>query len=149
MRAHDLVRPHPTLSAPAPASGAVHLARATSVRSFLVIDPSGVLVGVVSNTDILRAMLPPYVEERPSIARVLAHDEADLLWEHCRRKRIEELVTPGAVVSPDATIVEVISVMIRTRAPLVGVAAEGRLLGGISLGQVLDSLPPPRLSPRG
>jgi CBS domain-containing protein len=107
------------------------------------------LIGVLSNTDILRAMLPPYVEEGPSIARVLADDETDLLWKHCRRKRVEELVTRDAVVAPDATIVEVICVMIGTRAPLVGVAAEGRLLGGISLDQVLDSLPPPRLSPRG
>jgi CBS domain-containing protein len=124
------------------------VAAATSVRSFLVIGPSGALIGVLSNTDILRAMLPFYVAESPSIAGVLAHDETELLWEHCRRKRVGDLVTPDAVVAPDATIVEVISVMTRTRTPLVGVAAEGRLLGGISIDQVLDSVAPPR-SPRG
>jgi CBS domain-containing protein len=144
MRARDLVRPYPTLSAEAPASGAVRLAAVTSVRSFLVIGRSGALIGVLSNTDILRAMLPSYVAESPTIASVLADEQPDRLWEHCHRKRVEQLVTPDAVVDAEATIVEVISVMIRTKAPLVGVVAEGRLLGGISLGQVLDSLPPPR-----
>jgi hypothetical protein len=38
------------------------------------------------------------------------------------------------------------SVMVSTRAPLVGVVDEGRLLGGISLDQVLESLPPPEVS---
>lgn len=146
MRARDLVRPYPTLSGRAPAVEAVQLAAATSVPSFLVIGPSGALVGVLSNTDILRALLPAYVAESPSIAGVLADDEADLLWEHCRRKRIDELVTPDAVVAPDATLVKVMSVMVSTKAPLVGVVDEGRLWGGISLDQVLDSLPPSEVS---
>jgi CBS domain-containing protein len=146
MRARDLVRPYPMLSAGAPAAGAVQRAAATSVRSFLVVDPSGALIGVLSNTDILRAMLPSYLEDSPSIAGVIPGDQEDLLWKHGSRKRVGQVAIPDAAVAPDATLLEVMSVMVSTRASLVGVVAEGRLLGGISLDQVLDSLSPPPMN---
>lgn len=146
MRARDLVRPYPTLSSGAPAIRAVQLAAATSVRSFLVVDPSGALIGVLSNTDILRAMLPTYLEDSPSIAGVIPSNQADLLYKHGQRKRVGNVVTQDAAVAPDATLVKIMSVMVSTRAPLVGVVDEGRLLGGISLDQVLESLPPPEVS---
>ncbi len=146
MRARDLVRPYPTLPAGAPASRAIQLAKATSIRSFLVVDPSGAPIGVLSNTDILRAVIPTYLEDSPSIAGVIPGDQEDLLWRHGRRKRVGQLAVPDAAVAPDATLVKVMSVMVSARTPLMSVVAEGRLLGGISLDQVLDSLPPPPMS---
>jgi CBS domain-containing protein len=143
MRARDLVRPHPVVSAHASAMDAVRSAATTSVRSVLVIDAAGAIVGVLSSTDLLRAIVPPFVEESPSIARALRSDENDPLRLHGRRKRVSQLLAAGsadAVVAADAALVEVMSVMVRTRIPLVGVVEDGRLLGGVTVDQLLDQL---------
>jgi CBS domain-containing protein len=121
---------------------AARLLADSTVRAVLVTDAGGRLVDVLSDSALVRAMLPTYVAEAESLAGVLGEDAAGLLWRQCQGKRIGELLEERVPpkVAPDDTLIEVMSVMVRARVPLVGVVEGDRLLGGIGIDRLLDQL---------
>jgi CBS domain-containing protein len=143
MRALDLTRRQPTVWVGAPLAEAARLLADSTVRAVLVTDAGGRLVDVLSDSALVRAMLPAYVAEAESLAGVLGEDAAGLLWRQCQGKRIGELLEEREVppkVAPDDTLIEVMSVMVRARVPLVGVVEGDQLLGGIGIDRLLDQL---------
>lgn len=143
MRARDLARRQPSVWVGAPASEAARALAETDVRALLVVDEGGRLVGVLSDSDLLRALLPSYVEEAGSLAGVLEEEAAELLWRQIQDRRVEELLQDREVfpqVNGGDTLVEVASVMVRSRASLVGVVEGERLVGGITISDLLSRL---------
>jgi CBS domain-containing protein len=132
------------VQADAPASDAARLLADQNVRAVLVVDAAEVLVGVLSDTMLLRALLPAYVEEAETLAGVLDERAANLVRRQIEVKQVSDLIKDASPEIPalddDDTLIEVASLMVRLRTPLVGVRREGRLIGGITINALLDRL---------
>lgn len=148
MKARNLASPQPVVRVDDPATAAADMLSRIDLRAVLVVDPDGRLVGVLSDSMLLRALLPSYVDVDAALARVLEEGAADLLRQRLDGRTVAELL-PGDTeeipqVEGDATLIEAASVMVRTRASMVGVVEDGRLVGGISIDDLLAHLLQPR-----
>ena len=144
MKARNLASPHVTLRSDAPASEAAVVLSRHDVRALLVVDEEGGFVGVLSDSELLRALLPPVVHENQALARVLEEGASDELFRRVEGRSVGDLMPVERdgppVVEGEDTLVEVASAMVRARASLVGVLDEGRLIGGISIDDLVSHL---------
>ncbi|HEU4356247.1 MAG TPA: CBS domain-containing protein [Actinomycetota bacterium] len=144
MRARNIASRHHTVAASAPASEAAALLSRVDVRAVLVTDADGDLAGVVSDSLLLAALLPEYVEEDQALARVMEEDAVDLLLRGLEGRTVRDLLDvhegPAPEVPGEARLLEVAAMMVRTGLSLVGVREEGRLIGGISIDDLLTYL---------
>lgn len=144
MRARNIASRHHTVAADAPALEAAALLSRLDVRAVLVMDAEGDLAGVLSDSLLLAALLPDYVEEDATLARVVEEDAVDLLHRHLEDRTVEDLLDvhagPHPEVPGDARLLEVAAMMVRTGLSLVGVRDEGRVIGGISIDDLLTYL---------
>ncbi len=144
MRARDIASPHPRVATDAPASAAAEILSRLDVRAVLVVDAAQRLVGVLTDGELLAALLPDYLEEDAALARVLEEETADQLWHGLEGRTVADLLSapeePRPEVGADARLLEVAAMMVRTRRSLVGVVDEGELIGGISIDDLLTHL---------
>ena len=132
----------------APAVEAAAVLVRHDVRAALVVGDAGEFVGVLSDSELLRALLPPFVGESRALARVLEEGASDVLFRRVESLSVRDLMPDERDATPivhgDDTLVEVADVMVRSRASLVGVLDEGRLIGGISIDDLISHLLKPR-----
>lgn len=144
MKARDIASPHPRLAAGAPASEAAATLSRIDVRAALVVDPSGRLVGVLTDSQLLAALLPDYLEQDAALARVLEEDAGERLRRGLEGRTVADLLEPQEGPRPevdgDARLLEVAAMMVRTHRSLVGVVDGGELIGGISIDDLLTYL---------
>jgi CBS domain-containing protein len=138
-----LAGPQETLRADASAHEAALVLSRIQTSAALVVDDDR-FVGVVTDEDLLKALLPSYVGEADALARVLEEGSAELLWQRLEGRTVRDMIVHGReeepIVDGDATLVEVASVMVRAEAPLVAVVEGGRLVGGITIDHLLTHL---------
>jgi CBS domain-containing protein len=144
VKARNLASPRETLRTDDPASEAARILSRHDVRAVLVVDAEGRLAGVLSDSELLRRLLPAYVEDNEALARVLDEAASDALYRRLEGRSVADLVPTdreeAPVVQGDDTPVEVAAVMVRARASLVGVVDEERLIGGISIDDLVSHL---------
>jgi CBS domain-containing protein len=108
----------------------------------VVTDESGQPQSILPASQVVQFLVPTYVQDDPSLARVLSESMADKLAHSLRDKTVRSLLpaepAPLPQVDADDTIVEVAAVMARLHCPLVAVLADGRLLGVISASRLLQ-----------
>ena len=148
MKARNLASPHVTLRREAPASEAAEVLSRHDVRAVLVVDEGGGFVGVISDSELLRALLPVGVDESEALARVIEERASENLFRRIEGRTVRDLMPRERdvppVVAADDTLVEVAAAMVRSHASLVGVLDEGRLVGGISIDDLISHLLKPR-----
>ncbi len=144
MKARNLASPQHVVAADAPATEVADVLARHDVRAVLVKRDGGEFAGVVSDSELLRALLPPYVDQAKILARVLEESAADVLFERLAERTVADLMPEEREVRPvvqgEDTLVEVASVMVRARASAVGVIEEDRLIGGITIDDLLSHL---------
>jgi CBS domain-containing protein len=97
--------------------------------------------------------LHDYVEEDPPLAGVIPEVEADRFCEALVGRTVAGLMPDRAflpqrdrdpaIVRPDATALEVASVMSRQKSPVVAVVDGGDILGVVTVHRLLGALLPP------
>lgn len=144
MKARDLMSPHAMLRRDAPASEATETLSRHDVRAVLVVSDDGSFAGVISDSELLRALLPPFVDESEALARVFEEAASESLFRRLEGRTVADLMPAERdehpVVDAEDTLIEVASTMVRARASLVGVLEGGRLAGGISIDDLLTHL---------
>ena len=144
MKARNLASPQPVLRSDAPAGEAAAVLARHEIRAVLVVDERERFVGVLSDSELLRGLLPPYVGEASMLAHVLEEGAAEILYRRLEGRLVAGLMPNDRdvvpVVDADDTLVEVASVMVRARASAVGVVDDGRLIGGITIDDLLSHL---------
>ena len=144
MKARNLASPRETLRTDDPASEAARILSRHDVRAILVVDASDEFAGVISDSELLRRLLPPYLEENESLVRVLEESAAEVLYRSLEGRTVADLMPEDRddrpVVDADDTLIEVASAMVRSRASLVGVVDAGRLIGGIAIEDLVAHL---------
>lgn len=81
MKARNLASPRDTVGRDDPASEAARILARHDVRAVLVVDSDGGFVDALSDSELLRALLPSYVEDDESLARVLEESASEVLFQ--------------------------------------------------------------------
>ena len=149
MRARELAEQFPIVSLTTDALTAARTMGEQRHPGLIVCDGQGRPHTVLPGSQVLRFMIPPYVQEDPTLARVYDEHKADQLLTKLSHKTVEELLPKRQdrdelpVVDPDATSLEVAAVMARMHSPVVVVVDdEGQVLGAVTVSRLFEVLFP-------
>ncbi len=149
MRARELAEWFPVVSLTTDALTAARTMPDQRHPGLIVCDGDGRPHAVLPGTQVLRFMIPSYVQADPALARVYDERGSDELLTKLSNKTVQDLLprsqdrTELPVVDPDATTLEVAAVMTRMHSPVVAVVDDdGQMLGAVTLSRLFEVLFP-------
>ena len=132
----------PVVSLDTGAREAVELLAARRLPGLIVVDEKGRPHSVLPASQVVRFLVPSYVQDDPSLARVidesLADQVADKLAGVTVRKLLPSEPVELPVVNHDDTVLEVAAIMARLRCPLVAVLKDEEIVGAITASRLLE-----------
>jgi hypothetical protein len=132
----------PVVSLDDQARQAVELLASRRLPGLIVTRPDGSPYAVLPASQVVRFLVPSYVQDDPSLARVidesLADRVADKLAGVTVRKLLPDEPSEIPVVNHDDTILEIAAIMARLRCPLVVVVRDRRIIGAITASRLLE-----------
>jgi CBS domain-containing protein len=121
---------------------AVEMLAERRLPGLIVTDRDGRPSSVLPASQVVRFLVPSYVQEDPSLARVidetLADRVADKLAGATVRKLLPAEPAERPVVNHDDTLLEIAAIMARLRSPLVAVVKGDQILGAITASRLLE-----------
>ncbi len=142
MRAEQIAEDFPVVRSDSDAIDAVRLIAEHRLPGLVITDPSGRPLQILPASEVVRLLLPAYIQDDPALAGVIGELNADRVAEKLSGKSIAEILPKTAAqlasVSAGDTIIEVAAVMARERSPLAAVVTDGRLIGVITASRLLD-----------
>jgi CBS domain-containing protein len=150
VQARDLAQAYPTVRMETDALTAARLLTEHNRPGLIVVDEHDHPVAVLPGSQVLRVMIPPYVQDDPALARVLDEKFADSMCSALAERTVAELVPkdkpPLPVANDDDTVLELAAMMAANRSPLVAVldgkGKDAPLLGAISISDLLGRVLP-------
>lgn len=149
MRARELAEHFPTVSLDTDALTAARTMGDHRHPGLIVCDDDGRPHTVLPGSQVLRFMIPAYVQDDPALARVYDEPASDKLLTTLSQKTVSDLLPKRQdrdelpVVDPDATSLEVAAVMARMHSPVVAVIDEDdHVLGAITLSRLFEVIFP-------
>ena len=122
---------------------AAHLLAEHRLPGILVADRSGRPYAVLPASQVVRFIVPRYVQDDPSLAGVLNESMADRSADRLGGKTVRDVLPQQlpdvATVDADDTILEVAALMARLRSPLLAVTRNGVLCGVITASRLLQA----------
>lgn len=124
-----------------------------ALPGLVVLDDAGLPLVVLPGSQVLRFLLPDYIAEDPGLAAVLPEADADRLGAGLAGRTVAELLPEEfgpthqrdrPIVRPDATMMQIASVMSRQRSPIVAVVRDRRVAGVITVHRFLGAVLPQR-----
>ena len=152
MRAEDIDENFPVVDIDSDALEAVRLLAEHRLNGLVVVtNTSDTPYAVLPASQVVRFIVPGYVQDDPGLAAVLSESMADHAAEKLTGKTIRDVLPKQRQVVPvadaDDTIIEVAEVMARMRSPLVAVVKKNKLHGVITASRLLGAaLRPDQLS---
>jgi CBS domain-containing protein len=141
VRAAEIDEEFPVVDIDSPAVEAARMLAEHSLPGIVVLTADGQLYAVLPASQVVRFIVPRYVQDDPLLARVLAESMADRAAEKLSGKTIRELLPQHQLTLPIAdandTIIEVATIMGRLRSPLIAVMKQGKLHGVITASRLL------------
>ena len=154
MRACDLAQQLAVVTPDTDAMEAARVMAENRLPGLIVCGEDGRPYTVLPGSQVLRFLIPTYVQDDPALARVLDEQASDELCRRLVHSTVRDLlprpqdVDELPVVDADATSLEVAAVMARMHSPLVAVVDDhsggNRVIGAITVSRLLDHLLPPR-----
>jgi CBS domain-containing protein len=141
MHADEIAEDFPVVAIDSDALQAARLLADHRLHGIVVTDTAGKPYAVLPASQVVRFIVPGYVQEDPSLAGVLNESVADRAAEKLSGKTVREVLpehlrnVPAA--DADDTIVEVAATMARLRSPLLAVVKDGNLHGVITASRLL------------
>ena len=141
MKAEEIAEEFPVVDIDSPALEAARMLAEHRLPGIVVLTTDGQLYAVLPASQVVRFIVPIYVQDDPSLAGVLAESMADRAAEKLGGKTVRELLQQHQLTLPtanaDDTIIEVAAIMGRLRSPLIAVMKEGKLHGVITASRLL------------
>ncbi|TNC20451.1 CBS domain-containing protein [Amycolatopsis alkalitolerans] len=148
MHASQMAEEFPVVAMDSDALEAARLLADRRLPGIVVTDPSGCPCSVLPASQVVRFLVPTYVQDDPSLAGVLSESMADRVADKLAGKTVKALLPAEnselPTVHADDTIVEVAALMARLRSPLVAVLAGRELVGVITASRLLELALNPR-----
>ena len=141
MRAAELAEDFPVVSVDSDALDAARLLAEHRLPGIVVTDNSGKPFAVLPASQVVRFIVPQYVQDDPSLAGVLDESMADRAASKLGGKSVRSVLPDHLTNVPSAdvddTIIEVAAVMARLRSPLMAVVKDDKLFGVITASRLL------------
>ena len=141
MHAEDIIEEFPVVTVDSNALEAARTLAEHRLPGIVVTDSSGKPYAILPASQVVRFIVPQYVQDDPSLAGVLNESMADRAAEKLRDKTVRDVLPEHLTDVPpahaDDTIIEVAALMARFRTPLIAVMKEGKLLGVITASRLL------------
>lgn len=148
MHASEMAEDFPVVGMESDAWDAVTQMAERRLPGLVVTDAAGKPLSVLPASQVVRILVPSYVQDDPSLAGVLSERMCDRVADKLRGKTVQALVPDDApepaTVNADDTIVEVAAVMARLGSPLAAVLDGDRLVGVITASRLLQLALAPR-----
>jgi CBS domain-containing protein len=142
VRAEQIAEEFPVVSLDSDALDAVRLLATRRLPGLVVTDQAGTPVTILPASQVVRLLVPAYVQEDPSLAGVLSETMADRIADKLGGKSVEAVLPkppPEMItVKSDDTMIEVAAVMARNRSPLVAVMSGEGIVGVITAPRLLE-----------
>lgn len=142
MRARDLAEDYPLVRLGDPALTAARLIADQHRPAVVVVDDDGMPVTVLPGSQVLRFSVPGYVQDDPSLARVLDEKAADRIVKELDGRTVGDILPKEPhelpVLKGDDTTLELAALMARMRCPLVAIVEDGRVIGVVTTSRLLD-----------
>jgi len=142
VRAQQIAEEFPVVTTDSDALDAVRLMASRRLPGLIVTDRQGTPVSILPASQVVRLLVPGYVQDDPALAGVLSESMADRIADKLGGKSVAAVLAKNTkdmpTVNADDTIVEVAAVMARDRSPLVAVLAGKDLVGVISAARLLE-----------
>lgn len=148
MRARDLAEDFPTVTLTSDAMQAARAMAQARKPGLIVLDERGRPHAVLGGSQVLRFVIPNYIQEDPPLARALDADAADELCRRLEGRSVRDVLPERQdrdelpVVDGDATALEMAAVMARMHSPLVAVLEGDTVIGAVTVPRLLDYLLP-------
>ena len=130
MQAHEIAVTPPTVRMDDPVSKAVQLMVVNRLPGLVVVDDADRPIAVLPGTQVLRLTIPESYRDDPALVRTVDEIHADLFWHGPGKLTVGDClpnpVAKPATVAPDATLLEVATVMANKRSPLIAVVDRRR-----------------------
>ena len=127
---------------------AAHLLADRRLPALVVTETDGSPHSILPASQVVRFLVPGYVQDDPSLARVMNESMADRAGEKLSNKRVRDLLPKEhselAAVNHDDTIIEVAAIMARLHCPLAAVMKGDKLVGVITASRLLELALPAR-----
>jgi len=151
VQAHELAAPYPTVRMDTSALDAARLIVDLARPGLIVVDANEHPIAILPNSQVLRVMIPGYVQDDPTLARVLDEAYADQISDVLSQRTVADMLPRDRVtlpvVAPDDTALEIAAIMAANRSPIVAVVEErsktAPMLGAITVSILLGRLLPP------
>ena len=143
MHAEEMAEEFPVITVDSNALDAARMLAEHRLPGVLVTDESGKPFAVLPASQVVRFIVPTYVQDDPSLAGVLnesmADHAADKLGNKTVRQVLPEHLSDVPPANADDTIIEVAALMARNRTPLIAVMKDGKLFGVITASRLLEA----------
>jgi CBS domain-containing protein len=146
MRARDLAEDYPLVRLSDDALEAARLIARRRLPGVVVVDADRHAVTVLPGSQVLRFVVPGYVQDDPSLARVYDERAADACVSALGGRTVHELLPredkPHELpkVSGEATVIECAATMARLHSPLLVVSDDDRIHGVLTASHLLEVL---------
>ena len=141
MQAAEIDEQFPVVDIDSPVLEAARMLAEHSLPGIVVVTADGQLYAVLPASQVVRFIVPSYVQDDPLLAGVLAESMAERAAQKLGGKTLRELLPQHQLTLPavnaDDTIIEVAAMMARLRSPLIAVMKQGRLHGVITTSRLL------------
>jgi CBS domain-containing protein len=121
---------------------AVELLATRRLPGLIVTDANGKPHSILPASQVVRFLVPRYVQDDPSLARVVDEPIADRLADRLKDKKVSKLLPSQPselpVVNHDDTLLEIAAIMARLRSPLVAVVRGDEIVGAITASRLLQ-----------
>ncbi len=146
MLARELAEPYPVVDLDSDAFAAARLMAERRLPGLIVNGDDGRPWTILPGSQVLRFVVPGYVQDDPALARVYDERHADLLFRPLAKRSVRELLPKKphelATLNAHDTAIEVAALMARLRSPLVAVLDGNELIGAITVSRLLSMLLP-------
>jgi CBS domain-containing protein len=141
MHAEDFVEEFPVVSVDSSALDAARTMAEHRLPGIVVTDSAGLPYAVLPASQVVRFIVPTYVQDDPSLAGVIDESWGDKAAEKLGNKTVRDVLPEHLQDIPSAkaddTVIEVAALMAQLRSPLVAVMKDGRLAGVITASRLL------------
>jgi CBS domain-containing protein len=144
VRAGQLAEEYPVIGLDDDGFEAARLLAEHGLPGLIVVDAEGRPYTVLPGSQVLRFVIPKYVQEDMALARVFDERHADVMGARLRGRRVRDLLPRVPielpVVEDDATAIEIAAVMARLRSPVVAVVRDRSIVGAVTVSRLLSVL---------
>ena len=142
MRVGEIAEEYPVVGVNTPALVAAQLLAKDRLPGLVVTDKDGAPKAVLPASQVVRYMVPPYIQRDPSLARVIGEKSADKITERLRDATVADLLPERppelAILNADDTVLELSVMMARLRSPLCAVIENDKIIGVVTASHLLE-----------